>query len=60
MTRCFHCRNAEREDDLHHLVGRYEVRDPDTGQMTRGYICEDHVSMLLDDGYTVREIGKNA
>ena len=56
MTRCFHCRNAEREDDLHQLIDKYEIRDPDTGQMTRGYICEDHVSMLLDDGFTVKEI----
>ena len=48
---CSDCRDSEHDnyDDQVELV---IVRDPETGKMVkRAYLCKEHVSMYLDDGY---------
>ena len=34
------------------------VRNPDDGRCVylRAWLCDDHLSMYLDDGYTVKEL----
>jgi hypothetical protein len=50
---CFECKAGEHDD----MVTGAEVvivRDPDTGKMhMRAKLCSDHISIMLDDGYTV-------
>jgi hypothetical protein len=52
---CCECRDGEHET-LSDDVRLYVVREPSTGRMIRrGYLCAEHVSTNLDDGYTVEE-----
>lgn len=53
MTKqCADCRAGEHDnytDDVTLVI----VRDPDNRFVKRAYLCSDHVSMYLDDGYGV-------
>jgi hypothetical protein len=51
--RCCECRDGEHEN-LSDDVRLYVVREPSTGRMIRrGYLCAEHVSTNLEDGYAV-------
>lgn len=54
MTKqCAECRDGEH-DNLSDDVQLAIIRDPDTGQiLKRAYICDEHWSQYLDDGYTI-------
>jgi len=48
---CFECRDGEHDnyDDNVELV---TIKDPDTKKIVkRGYLCGEHQTMYLDDGY---------
>jgi hypothetical protein len=50
---CSDCRDGEHDnydEDIHLVI----VREPDNGKMLkRAYLCGEHISMYLDDGYKV-------
>jgi hypothetical protein len=55
MRRCADCRDGEH-DNITEDVRLFRVVDPETGKMLkRAYLCSEHVSMYLDDGYEVKE-----
>ena len=50
---CADCRDGEHENYTDDVRLVY-VKDPDTSKMVkRSYMCSDHVSQYLDDGYIV-------
>ena len=54
MKQCADCRDGEH-DNIDEYVELVYVRDPDTKKMVkRSYMCEEHQSMYLDDGYEVK------
>jgi len=53
VRRCCECRNGEHEN-YDNDVKMTVVRDPDTKKLVkRGYICETHVMMYLEEGFLV-------
>ena len=55
---CFSCRRGST-DNISDIVGLCTIKDTDTGKLVaRGYLCESHFDMYLDDGYDV--IGSKA
>ena len=56
---CCECRDGEHEN-LAEKVALFLVRDPDTKKIVRrGYLCEEHVTTNLEDGYEVLSQGVN-
>jgi len=55
---CFSCKRGEIEFTAKDgKLVKADVRDPDTGSLEgRGWLCEDHLNMYVDDGYKVKEI----
>lgn len=56
---CYECRNGEvtGSDGTETLC---VVINPDGGMPKRGYICAEHIEMLLGDGYIVKVLGRKA
>ena len=53
MARCAECRDGEH-DNLTNDVRLVLVRDPDTKRIVRrAWLCSDHISTNLEDGYEV-------
>ena len=57
---CSECRAGDHDRDYNDGddVRLYRVANPDGGRgsVRRMYLCEDHVTCMLDDGYTVDEV----
>ena len=54
---CVECKNGDQEVDYGPIVGRFIVRDPDTGEIhLRGPLCGEHETALNDDGYTLTRL----
>jgi hypothetical protein len=52
MPHCASCARGEVEND--DVVVNAIVKDPDSGRIViRGYLCNDHNEMYLEDGYRV-------
>ena len=50
---CSDCRDGEQINDPGEIIELVIVRDPNGKMLKRSYMCEDHQTMYLDDGYTV-------
>ena len=54
---CFECKRGEHEDYAE-IVGRFFVREPEEKKIYgSGKLCREHLTMLEDDGYDVKQVG---
>ena len=52
---CFECRSSEAVAAT--SIRRYTVTNPSGGPAKTGYLCEEHVTALLDDGFNIQTPG---
>jgi len=56
MPNCIECKDGEH-DNYTEDVKKYKVTEPDSNkQYRRGFICSDHVDILLTDGYELTRV----
>jgi len=54
-TICSSCLQGENEVEVEDPNHVYTVRDPENGRIIiRGYLCDDHHAMYMDDVYVVK------
>lgn len=55
MKTCWSCKNGDvKFTEKDGNLTKADVRDPDTGQLEgRGWLCDNHFHMYIEDGYRV-------